>query len=227
MIKVLFILIPILFSCSHKTHHHAHKAGHRNEMYLNPKLDAQQKNTDFESADRDVIVQKENIIAHLPLNKGDYVADVGAGTGIFESGLSRKVGPHGKIYAIDIAPSFIPFMKERFAKEKLNNVEVILAKTDSTTLKQNSVNLVLVIDTYHHFDDARKMLADFRKILKKNGHLVIVDFNRTPDAREWILYHVDKTKEQYIEEITKEGFEFIREEKIPFKENFQLTFRKR
>jgi ubiquinone/menaquinone biosynthesis C-methylase UbiE len=210
---------------SHQNGHH--KPGHVNDMYLDPDLNAKNKNYDFEASDRDVIVFKEAIVKHLPLKIGDIVADVGAGTGTFELLLSEKAGKRGKIYAIDIAPSFIPFMMERFKQEGLSNVEVVLGKQETTTLKNESVDLVLVVDTYHHFENSQIMLQDFLRILRPKSYLVIVDFDKTPDSREWIQNHISKTKQDYIHEIKAAGFDFMSEEKIPFKESFQLTFMKK
>lgn len=198
-----------------------------NEKFLDPQCNAEQWDHDFQKDDRDVVTHKEAILKHLPIKKGDVIADVGAGTGMFEKGLSELTGPKGKVFAVEIAPSFVSYMKERFQKEKLQNTEVILSNENSTTLKDDSQNLVIVIDTYHHFDKPEIMLKDFKRILKNNGHLVIVDFKRTTDSREWVLNHVNKTKEEYINEISGHGFEFLREEKIPFKESFQLTFKKK
>lgn len=219
-------LIILFLSLSVFANTHHHKAGHKNEKYLDPSCRAEEWNKGFEEKDRDTVYYRKEILTHLPIKKGDVIADVGAGTGSFESDLSRLVGEKGKVFAVDIAPSFIPFMKARFKKEGLKNVEVVHGKTHTTTLKEKSVDLVLVVDTYHHFDNAEEMLADFSRILKKDGTLVIVDFKRSENSRKWILEHVEKSMNQYIDEISKNGFEFIREEKIPFKESFQLTFKK-
>jgi ubiquinone/menaquinone biosynthesis C-methylase UbiE len=203
-----------------------HKHLNVNEKYMNPQLNAEEWNKGFQEKDRDTVVFKKEIVNRLPIEEGQIIADVGAGTGQFESLLSKKVGPQGKVYAVDIAPAFIPFMKKRFAEEKLSNVEVVQSKLDSSTLPDKSVDLIVVIDTYHHFDQHDKMLNDFKRILKDKGHLVVVDFKRSKNARKWIMEHVSKTQEEYVNEITSFGFEFLRQEKIPFKESFQLTFRK-
>lgn len=227
MLKTLILLIPLLISCSQmKEHHHDHKTGHMNEKFLDPQLNAEQWNQDFSDKNRDVVVHKEAILNYLPIKKGYVIADVGAGTGMFEKGLSQKTGPKGKVYAVEIAPAFVQYMKERFQKENLKNVEVVLSDENTTTLKENSVDMIVVIDTYHHFEYPKNMLKEFYKILKKNGHLVIVDFNRTTDSRPWVLEHIKKTKEEYVQEIIKNDFVFVREAKIPFKESFQLLFQK-
>jgi ubiquinone/menaquinone biosynthesis C-methylase UbiE len=194
---------------------------------MDPNCNAEYWNSGLEWHEKDIVVHKQEIFKALPLKRDDIVADVGAGTGAFEKGLSEIVGPSGKVFAIEIAPAFIPYMKNRFAKENLKNIEVINGKEDRTTLPKDSVNMVFVVDTYHHFDEGKKMVKDFHKILRDKGHLVIVDFRTGPDARPWVNEHVGITREQIIKEVTDGGFEFIREEIIPFFESFQLTFQKK
>lgn len=194
---------------------------------MDPNCDTDYWNNGLEWHEKDIVIHKKEIFEALPLKPGDIVADVGAGTGAFEKGLSEKVGPNGKVFAIEIAPAFIPYMKNRFVKENLKNVEVINGKTNKTTLTKSSVNMVFVVDTYHHFDEAEKMVKDFHHILKDQGHLVIVDFKTGPQARAWVNDHVGISQEEIIKQVTEGGFELLREEKIPFIESFQLTFQKK
>lgn len=214
--KIYLFSLLLFVSCTSK-----------NLKYMDPNCDTEVWNSGLEWHEKDIVVHKKEIFAALPLKAGDIVADVGAGTGAFDKGLSEIVGPTGKVFAIEIAPAFIPYMKDRFIKENLKNVEVINGRTDKTTLPENSVNMVFVVDTYHHFDEAKKMISDFKKILRDQGHLVIVDFRTGPQARPWVNEHVGITREEIIKEVTDGGFEFIREEKIAFIESFQLTFKKK
>lgn len=217
--KNYLVLIMLFVGCSTNS-------AERNSKYLNPECNAEIWNKGFETPEKDVVFYKKDIISHLPLKAGDQVADIGAGTGQFEKLLSEKVGPLGKIFAIEVAPSFIPYMKDRFQKEGLKNVEVVKGEADKTTLKESSVNLALIVDSYHHFDHPVKMVQDIHKILKGQGHLVILDYRKGPEARPWVNEHMHLTREDIIKEVTDNGFKFLREEKIPFKETFQLTFQK-
>ena len=61
----------------------------------------------FESDDREVYAKRKEIVAALGLTPGMAVADVGAGTGLFTRLFAEKVGPTGKVYAVDIAPDFL------------------------------------------------------------------------------------------------------------------------
>jgi ubiquinone/menaquinone biosynthesis C-methylase UbiE len=198
-----------------------------NKEFLSPQLDVNKWKQNFAGSDRDVAIYHQDIILALDLKKDERVADVGAGTGLFLSGLSQAVGVKGKVYGVDISPRFVDEMKRMVQQEKLKNVEVVLGTSESTQLKDNSVDTVLLVDTYHHFDEPVKMLQDFRRILAPKGKLAVVDFNRTPKSRMWIKQHVRLTKAEYIKEIELNGFIFDEELVTPLRENFMLIFTKK
>ena len=62
----------------------------------------------------------------LGFARGQTVADVGAGSGYFTVRLARRVGPEGKVYAVDVQPEMLTIIRKRIAKENLTNVEPIL-----------------------------------------------------------------------------------------------------
>ncbi len=222
MTSILFLF----FSCSF--HHHKkighHSPGEMNKEFLSSDLDVEKWKKNFSEKDRDVVKFRSEIVNALRLKSGDTVADVGAGTGLFIPMLAKKVTKNGKVYAVDISPKFVEDLRSFSQKNNLSQVEVVLGSLYSTNLKKDSVNTILVVDTYHHFDYPEKMLSDFKDSLTPNGKLVIVDFAKTPEARPWIQNHIRLTESEYINEIEKNGFKFLRKEKINFKESFMLVF---
>ena len=196
-----------------------------NEKFLSKDLDAQKYEREFGSKDRDVIAFSDAIISELKLKKGEKVADVGAGTGAFLPGLSTAVGPKGKVYGVEISPVFVDHLKKKMLNQA--NVHIVQGTLETTTLADQSLDVVLVVDTYHHFDHPSQMLADFKRVLKKGGRLAIVDFNKTPEARPWIQDHIRLGEDGYIKEIESAGFKFSKKPAIPFKENFMLIFNQR
>jgi predicted methyltransferase len=78
-----------------------------------------------------------------------------------------------------------------------------------------SVDRIITIDTYHHFDDYEAMLASMRDALVPGGEMIVVDFDRVEGkSREWILSHVRDSKETFRSEIEAAGFEFVEEVEI-------------
>jgi ubiquinone/menaquinone biosynthesis C-methylase UbiE len=220
-VRLLQIFILIL-SASCTTQHH--KQGNLNEPFLAPDMDVEKWAKGFEHHERDVIRHRSKIISNLELGPGITVADIGAGTGVFVRALSKAVGAKGRVYAVDISPGFVKHLKTMAKQEGLQNVVVIQGQPVKTNIPENSVDRILVVDTYHHFDHPVEMLQDFKKVLKQQGKLAIVDFDKTPTSREWVQSHVKKTQAEYIAEIEAQGFRLIKDADIPFEENFMLIF---
>ena len=89
-----------------------------------------------------------DITAALQLELGMTVADIGAGTGLFLARFAQAVGSEGKVYAVDIAPRLVEFMRQRADSETLTQVEVVRCTKRSASLPENSVDVVFVCDTY-------------------------------------------------------------------------------
>ena len=92
------------------------------------------------------------------------------------------------------------------AAAKLTNVEYILGDLKSAKLPKSSVDVVLVLDAYHHFDHPEAMVASLRDALKPGGRIVIVEYHKNekamPNGRA--LEHIRATKDEFVKEI--EGF---------------------
>src|SRR5262249_28772351 len=139
------------------------------------------------------------------------VADVGAGTGLFTMLFAKQVA---HVYAVDIVPEFLTHIRERATKEGVTNVETVLGKADDIALAPDSVDLVFLCDVYHHFEYPQSSLASIRRALRKNGELVVVDFERIEgQSPAWVLDHVRAGKDVVRAEIEAAGFAVTREEK--------------
>ena len=49
----------------------------------------------------------EQVVKALKLKDGDVVADLGAGTGLFEPQLAYAIGTRGRVYAVEIDKGFL------------------------------------------------------------------------------------------------------------------------
>jgi len=199
-----------------------------NAEFLCKKVELAHWVTTFEGEAREIAVQKSAIVAAMQLKKGDDVADVGSGTGLFLKPLSEAVGVGGKVYALDIAPAFVERLKERASSEGLQQVEPRLTRPRSVDLPDFSLDAALVCDTYHHFEYPQHVLFSLYDALRPSGKLYVVDFERIPgESREFVLEHVRAGKEAVKKEILAAGFVFEEELDVPgLHENYVLRFRR-
>jgi cyclopropane fatty-acyl-phospholipid synthase-like methyltransferase len=106
---------------------------------------------EFDDPARDAWQKPDEILDALHLEGTSRVADLGAGTGYFSVRIAKRV-PEGKLFAVDIEPDMLRYLRERAHHEHLNVIVPILASVDSANLPE-PVDLVLVVDTYHHIDN--------------------------------------------------------------------------
>ncbi len=132
----------------------------------------------FDDPARDAWQKPEEVIRALGLPPESSVADVGAGTGYFSVRLARAV-PQGRVYAVDVSPSMVKYLAARAAREHLPNVVAQQAVANDPQLP-NAVDLVLLVDTYHHIGDREDYFRKLRASLSGKGRLAIIDFR--PDS---------------------------------------------
>ena len=132
----------------------------------------------FDDPARDGWQMPERVIAALKLQDGQAVADVGSGTGYFAVRIARA---HPKVQVIgsDIEASMVAHLRDRAKKESLSNIVSVQSAADSPNLKAR-VDVVLIVDTYHHLPGRADYFRRLQQSLKPGGRVAIVDFR--PEA---------------------------------------------
>lgn len=180
----------------------------------------------FERPGREVFDRRFEILKAIGVYPGMVVADVGAGTGFYTMLFARAVGRHGQVYAVDVAEGFVEDVARRAAEYHVDNVEAIVNDQKDARLPEDSVDLVFMCDTYHHFEYPRSMLASIARALKDDGELVLIDFRRLQGVSSpWVMSHVRANQEEVTKEVEDAGFELAEELNL-LRENYVLRFRK-
>ncbi|MGB0953201.1 MAG: class I SAM-dependent methyltransferase [Planctomycetota bacterium] len=182
----------------------------------------------FEGESREIAAAQKEILAALDLQPGMEIADIGAGTGLYEPAFSKAVGPEGMVYAVDLAPMMLEHLSRRVQVENLDNVRVRSCTETDCGLEADSVDLIYICDTYHHFEYPMTTLATIHSALRSGGTLAIVDFERIEGvSRPWIMNHMRAGKQVFRQEIEDAGFVFVDEPEVKgLEENYLLLFRK-
>jgi len=107
----------------------------------------------------------------VPLKKDMVVVDYGCGPGRYTSLVAKRVGPKGKVIAVDIQPLAIEMVKEKATCASVTNIETILVDSYDTGIEKASVDMVLLIDTFHMISDFDALLREVHRVLKPDGYL--------------------------------------------------------
>ncbi len=158
--------------------------------------------------DRNQWQKTPKLIELMGINSDMKVADIGCHEGYMTIHLSDFL-KNGKVYAVDVVKSRIDKLKTFLEEEKRNNVIPIVGKYDDPLLPKNTLDAVIIMDTYHEIDAYKKVLKKVYASLKKGGKLLILEeikIYRINDSRK------DQTKGHDIalryvkKDLVKAGF---------------------
>ena len=184
--------------------------------------DADKWAQEFDNPERDAWQKPEEVLDALHLDRAARVADIGAGTGYFSVRIAKRV-PEGKIFAADIEPDMVQYLGKRAQQEQLHNLIPVQASADNANLPE-PVDVVLVVDTYHHIGYRTKYFARLKSSLRPKGRIAIVDFRADSPTGPPVQYRIspDKVKE----ELNAAGYSLV--ETHPFlPRQYFLVFEKR
>jgi ubiquinone/menaquinone biosynthesis C-methylase UbiE len=138
----------------------------------------------LESPDRDIWQKPEQVMDALGIADGSKVADIGAGSGYFTIRLARRVGPNGIVWAEDVQPAMLEAIKRRVAKDVARDIRNVIAVNGTSSdpmLPENSVDAVLILDTYQEIvQDGNPLLflQNVRKALRPGGRVGMIDYKK-------------------------------------------------
>jgi ubiquinone/menaquinone biosynthesis C-methylase UbiE len=117
----------------------------------------------------------DEIIASLGIGEGDVIADIGSGGGYFTIAFAGKVGQAGRVYAVDVKPKYLEFIRRRAAREGLDNVSCVLGTSSWIDLPEAGLDLVFARNVFHHLPDPSEYFRAMTRYLKPAANVAIIE----------------------------------------------------
>jgi cyclopropane fatty-acyl-phospholipid synthase-like methyltransferase len=183
-------------------------AGHQQPDHMDRHFDnAERWAKEFDDPARDAWQMPGRVIEALTLASGQSVADIGAGTGYFSVRLARST-PSPTVYAVDIEPSMVAYLKARAAKEGLKNLTAVQGSAGSANLP-SPVDTILIVDTYHHIPSRVAYFTALKNSLKPGGRLAVIDFRKDSPSGPPVEFRF--TPEQISKELAEAGYALVQQ----------------
>lgn len=163
----------------------------------------------WEDPTRDGWSQPDRVVESLALGQEPlYIVDLGAGSGYFSRRLA-KANPQGEVLALEVSRAFRTHIESHREAWGTPNLKTRLVINNNPLLREGSVDLVFMSNTYRFLEERSRYLDDLRTALTDKGRIAIVDFRKDancaqlpecPPPRERVA------KSKVIEEMQAAGF---------------------
>lgn len=125
------------------------------------------------------MINLTQVIQEAGILPGETIADFGAGSGFIAVELAKKVGPEGKVYAIDILEAPLEVIEAKIKTEKLFQLETIksdLEKPQGSTLEANSCDWVVIANLLFQIKEPAIIIKEAQRVLKPGGKIMILEW---------------------------------------------------
>jgi arsenite methyltransferase len=159
-----------------------------------------------------------NPTALAQLNPGEVVLDLGSGGGIDVLLSTRRVGPTGKAYGLDMTDQMLALANENKRKAGAQNVEFLKGEIENIPLPDDSVDVIISNCVINLSADKDRVLREAFRVLKPGGRFAVSDVvtrGEIPEAiRKSILLWAGCVagalqESEYREKLANAGFEQI------------------
>ena len=164
----------------------------------------------------------DEVVAALKLQPGQTIADIGAGSGLFEVPIAKAVGARGRVYAVEIDAAFFPEILKRTGAAGVANVQTVLGKFTDPALPVKTIDLAFFHDVMHHVEKRAEYIKTLASYLSPNGRIAVVDYEggKGPHSTQPEL---QVTRQQLSEWMTAAGFRQVDDVKL-FEDKYVLIF---
>ncbi len=134
----------------------------------------------FDDHERRKWQDPEAILFSIGLSLGFTFVDIGCGNGFFALPAARIVGKKGKVYGLDTNAESIASLKEKAAREGLENLNLTVGKAEELVICERCADIVFFGTALHDFQDPSRVLENARKMVKSTGRLANLDWKKEP-----------------------------------------------
>jgi len=99
----------------------------------------------LDSDARRAYLDPDAILGAFGVGPGTVIADIGAGTGFFAIPAAKRVGPSGRVYALDLEPKMLEDLRAKAGSDAgVDNISILRSEEERIPLPHGSVDVAFL-----------------------------------------------------------------------------------
>ena len=115
----------------------------------------------------------DNLLNYSPLNKGQFVLDIGTGTGRLAIAAAKIIGSQGLAIGVDLSSEMIAKARSKVERMGLFNVQFQLADAEKLDYPSGHFDYILCANTFPWISNKEAVLKSWHRFLKPGGRITI------------------------------------------------------
>lgn len=119
----------------------------------------------------------------------DKILDLCTGTATNAIGISKSI-PSTEIVGVDLSKNMLNVAKEKVEKANIKNINLYEMDATRLSFKSESFDKILLSLILHEMDEElrSKILAEAKRVLKKDGRIIITEWERSNKLSQRLLF---------------------------------------
>ena len=173
------------------------------------------RQTRFENPARLEELRPRETLERIGLQENDVLSDIGAGSGVFTIPAAKMI--RNTVLALEIQEELLALIAEKAQSEGLRNIELIKVSDNNLPVRDNSVDIVLLVTVLHEITEPAVFLEEVKRLLKNRGKLAVIEFHKRQTPMGPPLAQ-RLSREEVKELLSQRGF--VVQEDFDFGDNF-------
>jgi ubiquinone/menaquinone biosynthesis C-methylase UbiE len=141
--------------------------------------------------------QLTDLIKRFQIRKGDWVLDVGTGTGILLPYLSKLTGKEGKLFALDFSSEMLSVARSKLPH---SGIEFVNSDVENMPFEEEIFDRLICFACFPHFGNKLKSLKEMSRVLKKGGKLFIAHLLSSQEIKDHHFSAGEEVKDDVLPE---------------------------
>lgn len=105
------------------------------------------------------------------------VLDISAGTGLLASAIISNDCPFDELILNDLSEGMLEVAAARIPED--HAIQLLNDEAEDVHLPDGSVDRIICLSAFHHYEDHKAVLTEVRRLLKPGGTFYLLDWNRS------------------------------------------------